>query len=807
MMEGVIKDIKFAGRTLLKQPTFTAIAIVTLALGICASTTIFSIVDAVVLKPLPFHQSQKLVQVWQVSSGRPMTEGNSSAASFLQMQRHNQVFDSMAAYVGWAFNITGTGAAEHVDGAKVAATFFDVLGVKAELGRTFMPGEDTPGNNREVLLSHSLWVEKFASSRDVIGARLSIDGESSTVTGVMPAGLEFPEHNTKIWVPAVIDPQKPDNEYGIFATIARLKAGINLDQAQAQTRIMADELEREDPKLNGGRSITLVPLQEQLVGDVRPAMLLLLFAVLFVLLIACANIANLQLARGATRGKEMAIRSALGAGRGRIARQLLTESLVLSAAGGAIAILASLWTVSAIRAFMPEGIPRASQISLNGRVLLFAVLATVVTGALFGLFPGLHASKVDVSAALKQESRGAGAGRSRRRLLSLIIAFEIAISVVLSIGAGLMIRSYQKLLAIDPGFDQATVVTAETWLGEAKYPDAAKQSEFARSVVERLAAMKGVRQVGASMLSPFGGANAHTTIRPEGSETLPEGQLPHVAVDIVSPGYFEAMGIPVLSGRTFTPADAEHSERVVVISRILAESVWPGADAVGKRIVLGNQPTDPVLNVIGVVGNVRQVSLKSEPASEIYCPYAQGFFSFPVMTIAVRTVGGTRSLIPAITAAVAEVDSDQPLFDIKTMSERVDQSNAADRFQLLLLVIFSGLSLLLAAVGLYGVIDHSISQRTREIGVRMALGAGRRNVLLMVLGQTSRIILIGVAVGLAAAFGLTRLMASLLFKVTTTDVFTFAAVPLVLLVVALAASYVPTRRAVKVDPMIALRYE
>jgi len=465
------------------------------------------------------------------------------------------------------------------------------------------------------------------------------------------------------------------------------------------------------------------------------------------------------------------------------------------------------WTVSAIQTLVPQGIPRSGEISLNGRVLLFAIVATVLTGTLFGLFPGLHASKVDVSATLKEEGRGAGTGRSRRQLLSAIIAFEIAISVVLSIGAGLLIRSYQKLLSIDPGFDQATVVTAETWLGEAKYPDAQKQSEFATRIIERLGALKGVKQAGASMLSPFTGANAGTTIMPEGSEALPESERPQVAVDIVSPGYFEAMGIPVLSGRGFTETDGKNSGKVVVVSRVLAESAWPGGDAVGKRIRLGSQPDDPVFNVIGVVGDIRQVSLKSDPVAEMYCPYAQGFFSFPIMTIAVRAEGGSKALVPALKAAVADVDADQPLFDIKTMSERVSESSAADRFQLLLLVVFGGLSLLLAAVGLYGVIDHSVSQRTREIGVRMALGAGRGKVLLMVLGQTSRIIVIGVAVGLGGALGLTRLMASLLFQVAATDLFTFAVVPLVLMLVALAASYLPTRRASRVDPMVALRYE
>jgi len=806
-MNNILKDIRFAGRTLLKQPGFTAVSIITLALGICASTTIFSIVDGVVFRPLPFKQPDKLVQVWQVSPGQPKAEGSSSAASFLQMKRHNQAFDDMAAYLPWAFNITGSGAAEHVSGSKVSADFFSVLGVNPERGRTFAQGEDAPGNDREVVLSHSFWAEKFASNPDVIGAHLSVDGLESTVIGVMPAGMVFPENDTKIWVPAVIDPKKPDTEYSVFRTVARVKEGTSIGQAQAQAGVMSGELEAEDHKLNAGRSVTLVGLQNQLVGDVRPAMLLLLFAVIFVLLIACANIANLQLARGATRGKEMAIRTALGAGRLRIARQLLTESLVLSLAGGAVAVVASLWTISAVRSLIPEGIPRVNDIGVNSRVLLFAVAASISTGAIFGLFPGLHASRVDVSAALKEEGRGAGVGRSRRRLLTFIIAFEIAVSVVLGIGAGLMIRSYQKLLAVKPGFDAAGVLTAEVWLAESKYPDAASQSEFSKRVIARLGAMKGVKQAGASMLSPFSGTNAGTTIMPEGSEALPEGELPHVAVDIVSPGYFGAMGIPLLNGREFIEGDAAHSEIVAIVSNALAASVWPGEDAVGKRIRFGRDASDPLLTVVGVVGDVRQLNLKSAPASELYLPYTQGVFSFPVMTVAVRTEGSTQPVISALRAAAADVDADQPIFDIKTMSERVNESSATDRFQLLLLVIFGGLSLLLAAVGLYGVVDHSVSQRTREIGVRMALGAARGNVLVMVLGQTSKIILFGVVAGLAGAFGLTRLMASLLFQVTTTDLLTFLGVPLVLLVVALLASYLPTRRAANVDPMIALRYE
>jgi putative ABC transport system permease protein len=806
-MNNILKDIRFAGRTLLKQPGFTSVSIITLALGICASTTIFSIVDGVVFRPLPFKQPDELVQVWQVSPGQPTAEGSSSAASFLQMKRHNEAFEDMAAYLPWAFNITGSGAAEHVSGAKVSANFFGVLGVNPERGRTFAQGEDSPGNDREVVLSHSFWAEKFASSPDVIGAHLSVDGAESTVIGVMPAGLVFPENDTKIWVPAVIDPKKPDTEYSVFRTVARLKEGTSIGQAQAQAGVMSGELEAEDHKLNAGRSVTLVGLQNQLVGDVRPAMLLLLFAVIFVLLIACANIANLQLARGATRGKEMAIRTALGAGRLRIARQLLTESLVLSLAGGAVAVVASLWTISAVRSLIPEGIPRVNEIGVNSRVLLFAVVASILTGATFGLFPGLHASGVDVSAALKEEGRGGGVGRSRRRLLTFIIAFEIAVSVVLGIGAGLVIRSYQKLLAVKPGFDAAGVLTAEVWLAESKYPDSASQSEFSKRVIARLGAMKGVKQAGASMLSPFSGTNAGTTIMPEGSEALPEGQLPHVGVDIVSPGYFGAMGIPLLNGREFIEADAAHSEMVAVVSNALAASVWPGADAVGKRIRFGRDASDPLMSVVGVVGDVRQLNLKSAPAPEIYLPYTQGLFSFPVMTVAVRTEGSTEPVISALRAAAADVDADQPVFDIKPMSERVNESSATDRFQLLLLVIFGGLSLLLAAVGLYGVVDHSVSQRTREIGVRMALGAARGNVLLMVLGQTSKIILFGVVAGVAGAFGLTRLMESLLFQVTTTDLVTFLGVPLVLLVVALLASYLPTRRAAKVDPMTALRYE
>jgi putative ABC transport system permease protein len=723
------------------------------------------------------------------------------------MKRHNTTFDDMAAYLPWAFNITGSGLTEHVSGSKVSASFFSVLGVNPELGRTFAPGEDTPGNEREVVLSHLFWAEKFASKPDVIGTHLSVDGVDSTVIGVLPAGLAFPESDTKIWVPAVIDPEKPDSTYSIFRTVGRVKDGVSIGQAQAQAELMASELEAEDPKLNAGRSIALIGLQNQLVGDVRPAMLLLLFAVAFVLLIACANIANLQLARGATRGKEMAIRTALGAGRFRIARQLLTESLVLSVAGGVIAVLASLWTVSALRAAMPEGIPRTNEIGVNSRVLLFAVLASILTGAVFGLFPGLHASRVDVSAALKEEGRGAGVGRSRRRLLSLIIAFEIAVSVVLGIGAGLVIRSYERLLGVKPGFDAGSVLTAQVWLPESKYPDAATQSEFSKRVVERLGAMKGVTQAGTSMLSPFSGANAGTTILPEGSEAIPEGQLPHVAVDVVSPGYFGAMGIPVFMGREFTEADAAHSQIVAIVSKALAGSVWPGEDAVGKRVRLSKDPSDPMLSVVGVVGDVHQLNLKSEPAPEIYLPYAQGMFSFPIMTIAARTEGSTQPLISALKAAAAEADADQPVFDIKTMSDRVDESNAKDRFQLLLLVIFGGLSLLLAAVGLYGVIDHSVSQRTREIGVRMALGARRVSVHRMVLAETGRIIVVGVAAGLAGAFGLTRLMETLLFQITTTDPVTFVGVPVVLLVVALAASYMPTRRAARVDPMVALRYE
>ncbi|HYL98367.1 MAG TPA: ABC transporter permease [Blastocatellia bacterium] len=803
-MDNVIKDIRFSIRTLIKKPGVTLIATVTLALGICASTTIFSIVDAVVLKPLPFKDPNRIYSLFENQAGQDVTDGNVSQKGFLDLQQRNQVFDSMAGYLDWSFNITGYGTPEHVDGAKVSADFFNVLGVATEIGRGFEPGEDRQGNNHEVVISHAFWVEKFGADRGALGRTFNVDGAPATLIGVMPDSIKFPEKDTSIWAPIEINPQKPDDEYSIMRIVARLKHGVAPGQAQAQLLGVADQLTSENPKSYSGRTLTILPLKQVVVGDKRSAMLLLLAFVLFVLLIACANIANLQLARAASRMKEMAVRTALGASRGRIVRQLLTESLLLSSAGGLIGVLLSLWTVASLRKLIPDSIPGVNSIAIDQRVLLFALAASVLTGILFGGLPGLQASKIDVSGALKEEGRTVSGGKSRR-LLSGIIAFEIATSLVLLTAAGLMIRSFEKLVHVNTGYQTDTVLALQSWLAETKYPDAQKHGEFATRVLERLAAIKGVESAGAAMISPLAGGDAGTQIMPQGAEATPKSELPRVSIDVVSSGYFKTLGITLLKGRDFSSADTKDSQKVGVISQSLADRAWPGQDAIGKRI--NSSDGEPWAIVVGVVQNVRPLNLRLDPAPEIYLPYSQAPFSFPVMNFFLRADGNPKVFVPAARDAIQSIDAEQPIFDISTMQERVDKSVATERFELLLLAGFAALSLILAAVGLYGVVDYSVGQRTHEIGVRMALGAQRGKVYGMVFGQTVKILAVGLACGLAGALALTRLMESMLFHVGATDPATLAGVSIILALVTMIATFIPSHRASRVDPLVALRYE
>lgn len=803
-MDNLIKDIKFAIRTLIKKPGFTSIAIVTLALGICASTTVFSVVDAVVLRPLPFAQPQRLVSIFRNIPGQKDAEGGMTQKVFVELRDRNQSFDSVASYVEWGFNLTGQGTPDHVDGAKVSADFFKVLGTQPIAGRTFNPGEDRAGANHEVVLSEAFWKSKFGSDRGIIGKTLNVDGAPCQIIGVMPASISFPSKSTNVWVPLDIDPQKPDDRYSLLDSVARLKPGLTVGQAGAELAILSKQFQAENPKYNSGEAFTVYGLHEKLVGDTRSKMLFLLGAVLFVLLIACANIANLQLARAASRIKEVAVRSALGASRGRLLRQLLTESILLSIVGGLVGITITLWSVSALRAIMPEGIPLANQMSVDGRVLLFAFAISVITGALFGLLPGLQASRVDVSTALKEEGRSVSGGRSRR-MLSSIIGFEIAVSLVLLVCAGLMIRSFEKLVDVQPGFSAENLVAVQAWLIETKYPDADKQGEFARRMLERVSAMKDVQSSAAAMISPLSGSDAGTRIMPEGSENVPKPELPRVSIDVVTPGYFKTLGIQMVKGRDFNSADTKDSQKVVLISQAIADTAWPGADPIGKRI--NSSSGEPWAVVAGVVKNIRPTSLKVAPAPEIYLPYSQAPFVFPVINIFMKTSADPTALLASARGAVESIDPDIPIFEVSTMSDRIKKSVAPERFQLVLLAGFAALSILLAAVGLYGVVDYSVSQRTHEIGVRIALGAGRVTVFQMVITHTLKILLAGLACGLIGAFGLTRLMQSMLFQVGATDPATFIIVPLILAAVALVASFIPSRRASRVDPMIALRYE
>ena len=823
-METLLQDIRFACRTLLKRPAFTVIAILTLALGIGANTAIFSVVDSVLLAPLPFRDPDRLTMIWASNPELARQVGLPdklpvSPATFYDWKTAKS-FEKMALVSSDRLSLTGDGDPEQIAAVKVSGELFQALGTPALLGRTLQPEDDDKGKRTTILLSHDFWQHHFGGDRNVIGRILHIDGAPLAVVGVMPAGFAFPRGGEMphgfgfaaqpdVWVPLAFTPERRQNRGNRgYLAIGLLKPGVGIPEAQAEMTEISRRVEKAFPDSDGGWHNRVAPLRRELVGDIRPALLILLAAVGLVLLIACVNVASLLLAQAAARQKEIAVRTALGAGRGRMVRQLLTESALLAFTGGAAGLLLAIWGLRAFTLWIPDDVPVSRHLTLDPRVLLFSLGVTLLTGLLAGLAPAFQMTRPDLAESLRDGTR-AGSGTSRgNRTRGILVIVETALAVVLVAGAGLLIRSFARVTNIDPGFRPEGVLTLQVPISQVKYPDGAKRWAFLSQALERLRALPGVTVAGTVSNLPLSGEEEIDWLIVEGRpRPANSSETPLADLRQASSGYFEAMGIRLLRGRTFNGNDRAGVAGVAVVNETLARTYWPGADPIGKRIRFGDLDSKKPewLTVVGVVDDVRSSSLEGTPRPQAYLAAAQNAFSRQYVVL--RTKGDPKNLIAAARSAIWSVDRDQPVAEARAMSKVVSQSVAGRRFNMVLLGAFAVLSLLLAAVGIYGITAYSVAQRTREMGLRMALGAERWTVLALVLREAGFLALAGLAAGLALAFAATRVMASLLFGVGASDPLTFASVAATLALVSLFAAWVPGRRATEVDPMVALRTE
>jgi putative ABC transport system permease protein len=817
-MRTLTQDLKYAFRMLAKNPAFTAIAVLTLALGIGINTAMFSVVNAVLIRPLPFPQSDRIVLVmrhFQDGSNQPAV----SVPMILDWRNHNKVFDALGAFqifpVG--FNLSQGDQPERINGIHVTAGFFPVLGIKPVAGRVFSPEEDQPGGPGVVVISNNLWRNRFGAAPDIIGKTITLSNETSTVIGIMPEGFQFPPR-VELWAPLRL-PATSQDPGNLYPCIARLKDGVTLKTAGAAISTLYKQFRKDNPGLDSGPDVAVSPLQEQLVGNIRPVLLVLLAAVCFVLLIACVNVANLLLARSAARQREVAIRTAMGAGRFRLMRQLLTESVLLGLMGGTLGLFTAYWGIGGLLSLAPPDLPLLHDVGIDANVLGFTLGASLLTGILFGLGPALRLSGGSLSETLKEGSRGSTEGRHRQRTRSVLVVSEIALSLVLVVGAGLLIESFVRLRDVKPGFDPRNVLTFQMSLPESKYSKPETFSLGIHQLLQRMEAIPGV-QFAATV----------TTLPLEMGPDLPfdiEGRVPKNPGEpigdsqyrTISPTYFQALGTPLLHGRYFTENDTGQSAGVVIINDAMARQYWPNQDPIGQRMTIGRVMGPAFADsaprqVVGVVGDFRDMSLGQPAQATMFVPYTQIPASLVGLMVReipsrwiVRTAGNPAGMSPAIQREVLTVDRSQPLANIRTMDQVVSQSIAGNQFNMVLLGIFAGLALLLAAVGLYGVMSYSVEQRTHDIGIRMALGARTADVLKLVVGQGMILAVIGVGLGVLGSVALTRFMASMLYGVRPNDPFTLVAVSLALIGVALTASYIPAWRATKVDPIVALRYE
>src|ERR1700722_12557442 len=813
-MSGLMQDFRYALRQLRKSPGFTAVAVITLALGIGMNTAIFSVVNGVLLRPLGFKDANQLVRVWHVPPPKSfpgMTTFAVSAANYLDWEKQNQVFERMAILSYRNFDLTGGDKPEQVDAITVSSDFFATLGVQPMLGRVLSPDENQPGRSHVVVLSHRFWQEHFGANPDIVGHNINLDGSSYLVAGVMPPTFRFPDL-AQMWTPmAWTDQERSVRGEHHYMVVARLKPGVQLKQAQAEMNTISARLQQAYPEDDKGWGAVVVPLHDDLVADVRPALLVLLGAVAFILLIACVNVANLALAKTFSRQKEIAIRAALGATSARVLRQILTETVLLALAGGALGLAYAHFAVRLIVAFLADKLPHSIDIGLDSQVLVFTAAISVVTGIVAGVLPAWRLTRRDVNEALKQGLGRTDADSSGHRTRSILVVSEVALSLMLLIGAGLMIRSFQRLRAVNPGFDSRGVLTMTAMVSRAKFSTPAQQISFFERVLERARTLPGVESAGVIDDIPLDNQGSHQPVAIEGRPPVPMSEQPEVDVRLISAGYMSVMRIPIVRGRDFNDSDVAGRPAAVLFSESMASQLWPGESLLGKRFTLTFSP-DAVREVVGVVGDVKLDGLdQTRPNATLYSSLDQvssagGWGSFP-MTLVVRSTSSPTGMISAVSNAVHEVDREIPLRDIFAMDDLVSNSLSQQRFNMLLLGAFAGLALLLAAVGIYSVLSYSVRRSVREIGIRLALGARVGDVLRAVVFEGMKPTLIGVALGMVGALALGRVLSSMIYRVRPADPVTFLAVALLLAAVALLASLIPAYRATKVDPLVALRYE
>ena len=800
-------DLRYALRMLAKSPAFTFVVVVTLGLAIGANSAIFSVVNAVLLRPLPYPNSDRLVRIYGTQPQLPT--GPTSPANFLEWKGENEVFERIATYIGQGFNFTGTDKPERVIGVRVSADLFQLLRVQPALGRTFTVDEDRDGADRVVILSDQFWQSRFGGDARAVGQTITLNEQRYTIVGVMPAGFAFPSPHAQVWTPVGFNPaEQATRDTNFIDVVARLKPAVSIEQAQANMTAIAQRQAERYPQTNFGVGVKVMSLQEDIVGDVRPMLVVLLAAVGFVLLIACANVANLLLARAAARQREMAIRGALGASRSRVVRLLLTESVLLAILGGAVGLLLAIWSLDLLVSLKPANIPRLAEIGVNRTMFLFTLAVSVFTGMLFGVVPALQVAKADLNEGLKESGRGGSDSARRHRVRALLVVSEVALSLVLLVGAGLMIRSFSKLLAVDPGFHADHVLTALVSLPVPKYPKWEEQVAFYDRLLERLRNVPGVTAAGVITDLPLLGGGS-TGFDVDGRPEALPGQRPLTDYRIASPDYFAAMGMKLLKGRAFSRFDTDGAPGVVIINETLAKNYFAGEEPIGQRLALSGSPKD-LREIVGVVADVRNYGVDADVKPEVYVPFTQSapdYLSSVVsaLTVVVRSTMDPAMLTNVLREQVQALDKDQPVSRIKTMEGYLADSMAQRRFNMLLLGAFAGIALVLAAVGIYGVIAYTVAQRTHEMGIRIALGARGADILRLVFANAMVTTITGIVIGLVAAFALTRLLQSLLYQVTATDPFVFAAISILLLTVAAIATYIPARRAMKVNPITALR--
>jgi putative ABC transport system permease protein len=814
-MDILLQDLRYSFRRLIKSPGFSLIVVVTLALGIGANSAIFSAVNAILLRPLPYPEPDRLVTINHFYPTLNNLKAPVSAAGFQDYQQRTRSFASMAVESGWNANLTGVGEPVRLRGSRVTGRLFSTMGVPALIGRAVQPGEDSIGRDHVVVLSYGLWQRMFGGQRSVVGSRLSLNGESYDVIGIMPAEFrDFFNRDAEIWAPLSFTAEQLNsgrtNEW--LNLIARLKPGVTLEDAGRELAALSTQLRQDYPGDYGPSwSLTTERLSRIATGDIRPALLVLLGAVGFVLLIACANVANLLLARAAGRTREIAVRTAIGATRERLVRQLLTESVILSLVGGALGLVLAWGGLRALLALKGGNLPRADEIGIDGNVMLFTLAISVFTGLLFGLAPALHFSSLDLHGSLKEGARGATSDGSTHAVRRALVVAELALALTLLTGAGLLVKSFGRLQNVDPGFDPDNLLSFDIALPATRYPSDTAQIAFFDAVLPRLAQVPGIKAVAATSVLPFSGSWTTSSLEIEGRQTPPGEPGPWGDRRDVSPGFFETMRIPLLQGRTLTDDDRADTRRVVVIDDQFVRRYWPHENPLGKRITFGppagaaDTSSREWIEIVGVVGHTKHEGLAAEPRIQYYLPYRQE--TRPALTVVARTSGDPSRYVNPLRTVVRSVDPDQPISQVRTMDELLEQSVGQRKLSMLLLSLFSGIALLLASVGIYGVMSYSVAQRAREIGVRIALGAERRDVLRMVLRQGMRLALAGVGLGLVAALLLTRVIASQLYEVRATDPTTFLLVASLLTGVALAANLIPAMRATRVDPAVVLRDE